>query len=195
MKLVVGLGNPGRSYEQTRHNVGFEVVDELAGRGGTSFRRGWLVSAETAKAVVDGAELLLVKPRTFMNLSGQAVVPLMKRKGLGPADLIVVVDDVELDIGRLRVRAKGGAGGHKGLQSVIQHLGSEEFVRVRVGVGPRPAGDELVEHVLSRFSAEERRRVDEAVGRAADAAVTIARSGVERAMNEFNGEKSGGGEP
>lgn len=186
MKLVVGLGNPGKAYENTRHNVGFEVVDELARRAGVSFRRGWLTSAQLAKAGIGGCEVGLVKPRTFMNRSGDAVGPLLRKKGAGAGDVIVVVDDVDLDCGRIRVRRQGGAGGHKGLQSVIAALGTEEFVRVRVGVGPRPPGDEMVGHVLARFNAEERAKVKEAVRKAADAVGRVVEEGVDRAMNEFN---------
>ena len=151
MKVVVGLGNPGKAYERTRHNVGFEVVDEMAGRLGVSFRRGWLTKLLQAKVRLAGEEVLLVKPQTFMNLSGSAVASLVRRRQMEPGDLIVVLDDVELPLGQIRIRKKGGAGGHKGLQSVIQSIGTEEFVRVRLGIGPRPAGEELVEHVLTRF--------------------------------------------
>ncbi len=186
MKLVVGLGNPGKAYERTRHNVGFEVADELARRAGATFGRGWLTSAQTAKAVVGGQDVVLVKPRTFMNRSGDAVGPLARKKGAGPEDVIVVVDDVDLDCGRIRVRRKGGNGGHKGLQSVIGALGTEDFVRVRVGVGPRPSGDEMVDHVLARFNGEERKRVEEAVHKAADAVERVLEQGADRAMNEFN---------
>lgn len=186
MKVIVGLGNPGKTYERTRHNAGFDVVDELARRGGAVFRRSWLSSVRTARAELGGEEVLLVKPQTYMNRSGQAVAPLLKKRGLTPGDLVVVYDDIELDVGRLRVRPKGGAGGHKGVRSVIDLLGTEDFARVRVGIGPRPAGDELVEHVLARFSADERRAMSEAVGRAADAVVSIVERGVERTMNDFN---------
>lgn len=186
MKLVVGLGNPGKDCEKTRHNVGFDVLDELARREDVSFRRSWFVPAKTVKASVGGENLLLVKPLTFMNRSGQAVGPLLRRRGLGPEDLIVVLDDADLEKGSLRVRKKGSAGGHKGLQSVIQAVGTEEFVRVRVGIGPRPSGDELVEHVLARFTAGERALVDQAVQRAADAVVSVVRDGAEKAMNDFN---------
>ena len=186
MKLVVGLGNPGKAYENTRHNVGFEVVDILAERGGGSFKRGWLTSTRTLKVSLAGQEVLLVKPQTFMNRSGLAVAPLLRRRGLKSEDLVVVVDDVELEKGKLRVRKKGGAGGHKGLQSLIQELGTEDFVRVRVGIGPRPAGDELVDHVLSRFSREEREAIDPAVQRSADAVESVIRDGPDKAMNDFN---------
>lgn len=186
MKLVVGLGNPGREYDKTRHNVGFEVLDELVRRTETTLRRGWTVPAWTGKAELEGKNVLLIKPRTFMNRSGQAVAAAARKRGLEPADVIVVLDDLELPRGQIRIRKRGGAGGHKGLRSVIQALGTEEFTRVRVGVGPRPAGEDLVNHVLARFTAEERREVEKAVEVAADAVAAVVRDGVEKAMNEFN---------
>jgi PTH1 family peptidyl-tRNA hydrolase len=192
--MVFGLGNPGRPYEKTRHNVGFDVVDELARRGNVSFRRSWFVPAHTAKLNLEGEDVLLVKPVTFMNRSGQAVGPLLRRRGLGPDALIVVLDDADLEKGALRVRRKGSAGGHKGLQSVIQVLGTDEFVRVRVGIGPRPPGDEMVDHVLARFTKEERAAVDKAVQNAADAIVSVVHHGIEKTMNDFN-ETSRGRKP
>ena len=121
-----------------------------------------------------------------MNRSGQAVAAAMRKRGLKPADVIVVLDDLELPRGQIRIRKKGGAGGHKGLRSVIQALGTDDFMRVRVGIGPRPAGEDLVDHVLARFTAEERREVEKAVEVAADAVAAVVRDGVEKAMNEFN---------
>lgn len=186
MKLVIGLGNPGREYDHTRHNVGFEVLDELVRRTEATLRRSWTVPAWTGKVEIEGEGVLLVKPRTFMNRSGQAIAAMMRKRGLKPADVIVVLDDLELPCGRIRIRKQGGAGGHKGLQSVIQALGADDFVRVRVGIGPRPAGEELVEHVLARFTAEERREVEKAVEVAADAVTAVVQDGVEKAMNRFN---------
>jgi PTH1 family peptidyl-tRNA hydrolase len=186
VKLVVGLGNPGKEYDKTRHNVGFDVLDELVRRTGSTLRRGWTVPAWTGRAEIEGKNVLLVKPRTFMNRSGQAVAAATQKKGLEPADVIVVLDDLELPRGQIRIRKKGGAGGHKGLRSVIEALGTEDFTRIRVGVGPRPAGEDLVDHVLARFTAEERREVEKAVEVAADAVAAVLRDGVEKAMNEFN---------
>ncbi len=186
MKLVAGLGNPGARYEGTRHNVGFEVADELARRAGAKFRRRWRFPVRQASLSEGDAHILLVKPVSFMNRSGQALAPLLRRKGLAPSDMIVVLDDTELACGRLRIRPRGGAGGHNGLQSVIQHLGTEEFARVRVGIGPRPPGRELVEYVLSRFDPEQRAKTDRVVGLAAEAVWSLVREGVEQAMNRFN---------
>lgn len=142
--------------------------------------------AWSGKAELEGKNVLLIKPSTFMNRSGRAVAAAARKRGLEPADVIVVLDDLELPRGQIRIRKKGGAGGHKGLRSVIEALGTEEFTRVRVGVGPRPASEDLVNHVLARFTAEERREVEKAVEVAADAVAAIVRDGVEKAMNKFN---------
>lgn len=185
MKLIVGLGNPGRAYRQTRHNVGFEVADELARRMGVKFRRSWRFPAEMAEGTLEGEEVVLVKPRTFMNLSGEAVGPLARKKGIPAGDVIAIVDDLDLPLGRLRIRKSGGAGGHNGLKSLIAHLGTEEFPRVRIGIGRDAEGD-AVSHVLGRFRPEEEPVVREAVSRAADAVATALREGWDRAMNDFN---------
>jgi PTH1 family peptidyl-tRNA hydrolase len=187
MKLVVGLGNSGRKYEHTRHNVGFDVVDEVARRVGAVFRRSWRFPADLAEATVAGERVLLVKPRTFMNRSGEAVGPLARKKGVTPADVLVVVDDVELDCGRLRLRRGGSAGGHNGLKSVIEIMGSDVFPRVRVGVGRTPEGGDMVQHVLGRFSPADREAVEQAVERAADAVEMVVREGLDKAQNKFNG--------
>lgn len=186
MKLIVGLGNPGRAYAHTRHNVGFDVVDLLAERMGAAFRRSWRFPAELAEGDLAGERVVLVKPRTFMNRSGEAVGPLMRKKGLQPSDVVVVVDDVDLPVGRLRLRKAGSAGGHNGLKSVIARLGTDAFPRVRVGIGRDRAGD-TVEHVLGRFAPEEQPVIQEAIQRAADAVAASLRDGWDRAMNVFNG--------
>jgi PTH1 family peptidyl-tRNA hydrolase len=185
LKIVVGLGNPGREYADTRHNVGFRVVDELARRGGATLRSSGRANARCARMRIEGAgEALLAQPQTYMNGSGDAVAPLMQKHGAGPADLVVVVDDADLPAGRLRVRAGGRAGGHNGLKSIIERIGSDAFARVRVGVGR--SGGELRDHVLSRFAPDERARMDEAVAAAADAVWCLLTEGAERAMNRFN---------
>ncbi len=187
MKLIVGLGNPGRAYAHTRHNVGFDVVDELARRMGIGFRRSWRFPADLAEGELSGERAVLAKPRTFMNRSGEAAGPLMRKKGLQPAEVVVVVDDVDLPVGRLRLRAAGSAGGHNGLKSLIAHMGSDRFPRVRVGIGRDPAG-ETTGHVLGRFAPEEQLAMREAIARAADAVAAALRDGWDRAMNEFNAE-------
>lgn len=148
MWMVAGLGNPGRRYRGTRHNAGFEVLDAMAETAGASFRRSWRLSADWTEVEDEGHRLLLVKPRTYMNRSGQAVAPALRRKGLALSDLIVVVDDTDLVCGRLRIRRRGSAGGHNGLKSVMAGLGTDDFVRVRVGVGGRPGDREQIDHVL-----------------------------------------------
>lgn len=187
MKLVVGLGNPGRKYEHTRHNVGFAVLDELARRAGVSFRRSWRFPAELAETTVGGTPVLLVKPRTYMNRSGEAVGPLARKKGVAVADVVVVVDDMDLDAGRLRIRPGGSSGGHNGLKSIAEHVGAESFPRVRVGVGRPQAGQDRVDFVLGSLPPGEREAVRDAMGRAADAVAAVLEHGCDRAMNEFNG--------
>ncbi len=187
MWLLAGLGNPGKRYQRTRHNVGFEVVDELARRGAASFRRSWRFPGDLAEVQDDSDRLLLLKPRTYMNRSGQAVGPILRRKGLALSELIVILDDADLECGTIRVRRRGRAGGHNGLKSVIAALGSEDFIRVRVGVGGRPEDRAMVDHVLSGFKPEERETVQRAVLRAADAVWSVVRDGVDTAMNRYNG--------
>jgi len=181
--LIVGLGNPGGEYSGTRHNVGFRVVDRLAAeRSGSWSRR----ERQAATCSVEIAEqpALLVKPLTFMNLSGRAVAPLARRHNLQPERILVVYDEMDLPTGRLRVRPSGSAGGHKGVRSLIESLQSQEFPRIRIGVG-RPAG-EAIDHVLSRFSREELPVIEEAIERAVEAVETFMRDGLEAAMNRYN---------
>jgi PTH1 family peptidyl-tRNA hydrolase len=182
MRLVVGLGNPGRRYRGTRHNVGFRVVDLLARRWGVSLRPEG--AAEVAEARFAGQPVLLAKPLTYMNLSGQAVGELVRRWRIPPSSVLVVYDDMDLPTGALRVRARGSAGGHRGVASVLEALGTSEVPRVRVGIG-RP-GTDAVDHVLSRFTEAEEPLVAEAVERAAEAVETVLREGIQRAMDRFN---------
>lgn len=186
MKLVVGLGNPGSEYRDTRHNVGFLVAGELANRW--RVREGWRekFGALYIKTVAGGEPVLVAKPLTFMNLSGHAVAGLAGFYQIEPADVFVVTDDVALPLGRLRARRDGGAGGHNGLKSIIEHLGTPAFPRVRVGVGRGDSRRDLADHVLGRFEAGERETVSAAVLRAADAAETFLSEGIERVMNVFN---------
>ena len=185
MKLVVGLGNPGAEYRETRHNVGFLVIDELARRWGVEQWREAFESlaAKTAR----GAEpVLLCKPLTFMNLSGRAVAGIAGFYKVPPEDLFVVTDDVALPLGRLRARRDGSAGGHNGLKSLIQSLATQAFPRMRVGVGRGDNRRDLADHVLGRFEADERETVSAAVLRAADASEMFLSEGIERVMNVFN---------
>ncbi len=186
MKCVIGLGNPGREYETTRHNIGFLVLDELAARNGLSFRKSWWHPAEIAKGAVGDEKVWLVKPQTFMNRSGAAVRPVLRKMKGTLADLLVVFDDTALEWGRLRVRTQGSAGGHNGVQSILNMLGDGAFGRIRVGIGSKPDKVSLSEYVLGPFSAAERRELDEVVGRAADAVEMVCGEGVARTMNVFN---------
>jgi PTH1 family peptidyl-tRNA hydrolase len=187
MKVIVGLGNPGRKYEHTPHNVGFEIVDLLAAEQGAKFRRSWRFPLESAEVRIGGEEVLLVKPQTFMNRSGEAVAPLMRKKGVGAGGLLVIVDDVELPVGSLRLRARGSAGTHNGLTSLIERVGSQEFARLRVGVGPVPTGQDRVTFVLGRYPAELHAPVEALRKKAAEAALSWVNDGVEKTMNKFNG--------
>jgi PTH1 family peptidyl-tRNA hydrolase len=186
LKLVVGLGNPGPEYRGTRHNVGFMVADALVDRW--RVRDEWREKFEALqiKTVVGGEPVLIAKPLTFMNLSGQAVAGLAGFYKIEPADVFVVTDDAALPLGRLRARREGGSGGHNGLKSIIQCLGTQAFPRMRVGVGRGDNGRDLSDHVLGRFDAAERDTVTAAVLRAADATEMFLSDGIERVMNAFN---------
>lgn len=186
MKLVVGLGNPGRRYALTRHNIGFRVLDEMARRAGVRFRKVWLRPIQTACVSMGGQDVMLVKPLTFMNRSGVGLRALVRRYGLGPEDVIVVLDDLDLEVSRLRIRKKGSAGGHKGLASVLSALGTESVPRVRVGIGPRPVKEDLTHYVLGRFRPEEAEAVEKTIQRAADAVSCMIQEGIETAMNRYN---------
>jgi len=187
---VVGLGNPGERYRRTRHNVGFMVVDALAARAGAGPGReeadAWAMDAR-----IGGADVLLVKPLTFMNRSGVAVEALRTARGLSPGDVLAVVDDTALELGELRVRERGSHGGHNGLRSLIEVMGTEEFVRVRVGIRKGELPEDLAEYVLSEFPEEDVLVVQEIVGQAADAVECFLRDGAAAAMNRFNGPKKG----
>ncbi len=185
VKLIVGLGNPGAQYKGTRHNIGFAVIDEIARRAAVGFE------SAPAEAVIakwrrpDGGALL-AKPLTFMNLSGQAVGEIARYFKVDVPDVLIVVDEVQLPLGRLRARARGSAGGHNGLKSVIAHLG-DDFSRLRIGVGRGEQQRDLADHVLSRFEKEEAAEVERMTTRAADAAEMFITSGIEAVMNAFNG--------
>jgi PTH1 family peptidyl-tRNA hydrolase len=185
VKLIVGLGNPGTQYKGTRHNIGFAVIDEIARRASVGFE------SAPANALIakwrrpDGAALL-AKPLTFMNLSGQAVGEIARYFKVDVPDLLIVVDEVQLPLGRLRARARGSAGGHNGLKSVIAHLG-DAFPRLRIGVGRGEQQRDLADHVLSRFEKDEAAEVERMTARAADAAEMFITSGIEAVMNAFNG--------
>ncbi len=184
MKLIVGLGNPGPKYRGTRHNIGFAVVDELASRRSIAFES---AAVEALVARARGEQpLLLAKPLTFMNLSGEAVGGLLRYYRIEVGDLLVIVDEVQLPLGRLRARPRGSAGGHNGLKSVIAHVG-EEFARLRVGVGRGDSRRDLADHVLARFDRDEAPEVARMTARAADAADLFVTGGIAAVMNAYNG--------
>lgn len=185
--LVVGLGNPGEKYENTRHNVGFLTVDELAERARVPVQK-LKHRALTNTLEVGGVKVLLMKPVTYMNLSGEAVRPAADFYKIPPEHIIVISDDTALDVGKLRIRKSGSAGGHNGLKSIIQHLGTDQFPRIRVGVGKKPHPDyDLADWVLGKFQGEDQKGIAAAVERCADAVECYIKEGPDRAMNKFNG--------
>jgi len=191
MKLVVGLGNPGSRYAGTRHNVGFETLDLLAKRHGLD----WATAPKGAEGLVANWRIggaIFAKPLTFMNLSGAAVVPLLQFYKIELADLLVIVDEVQLETGRIRVRPSGSAGGHNGLKSIIGSLGTDAFPRLRIGVGRGDSRRDLADHVLAKFDKDERAIVEDAVVRAADASEAFIEHGIQVAMNRFNVKKDDG---
>ena len=185
--LVVGLGNPGDKYENTRHNVGFLTVDELAERARVPVQK-LKHRALTNTVELGGAGALLMKPITYMNLSGEAVGEAARFYKIQPDHVLVISDDVSLPLGRLRIRTGGSAGGHNGLKSIIQHLGTDQFPRVKIGVGAKPHPDyDMADWVLSKFAGEDLKVITEAVKKAADAVECYIKDGPDRAMNRFNG--------
>ncbi len=184
MKLVAGLGNPTSRYARTRHNLGFWVVDRLAGEADASFKRSRFEALES-RITPGGVTVVLVKPQTYMNLSGEAVAPLARWYGLGPGSVLVVCDEMDLPAGRLRIRRKGSAGGHKGLQSVLERMGTQEVPRLRIGVD-RPRGNAEA-WVLASLDEAESIRFGAAADRAAEAVKTWVREGIEACMNRYNG--------
>ena len=186
MYLVVGLGNPGKQYEATRHNMGFDTVDRLVEdynvpQGGVKF------NAMYGKTMIGGEKVILMKPLSFMNLSGGPVREMANYFKIDPeSELIVIYDDIDLEPGQIRIRKKGSAGGHNGIKSIIAQLGTQNFYRIKVGVGAKPKGWDLADYVLGRFSSDERIAVDKAIEEAADAVEMILKDGIEAAMNHYN---------
>jgi PTH1 family peptidyl-tRNA hydrolase len=185
MKLVVGLGNPGRRYRGTRHNVGFLVVAEIARRFGTS-RPKSKFQGEVVEADLEGESVLLLSPVTYMNRSGASVVAARDYYNLENQQLLVICDDINLPLAKLRFRPRGSSGGQKGLANVVQCLGTEEFARLRIGIGSPPEGWEATGFVLGKFTPEENPRIESAVQLAAEAVVVWARDGIQHCMNQYN---------
>lgn len=189
MFLIVGLGNPGRQYEHTRHNVGFDVMDAIAEKYNISISEK-KHRALCGKGVINGVKVVLAKPQTFMNLSGESVESLLSYYKLDPEEeMLVIYDDISLAPGNLRIRKKGSAGGHNGIKNIIAQTGTQNFLRIKVGVGEKPKGWDLADYVLGRFDEEERAAVEEAIGHAVLAAELMLQGEVDAAMNEFNAKK------
>ena len=189
MYLIVGLGNPGKQYDKTRHNMGFDTIDELIDRhriAGSGIDR----KAMYGKGVIAGEKVILAKPMTYMNLSGEAVRELINYYKMdAETELVVIYDDIDLDPGQIRIRKKGSAGGHNGIKNIIAQLGTQNFYRIRVRNRAKPKGWDLADYVLGRFDKDERVLVDEAIKEAADAVELILAEGIETAMNRYNAKK------
>lgn len=185
MYIIVGLGNPEAKYDKTRHNIGFDTVDYIADKYNIAldFAKH---KAMCGKGFIEGEKVILAKPLTYMNLSGESVRQLVDYYKIEEDELIVIYDDIDLDVGHIRLRRKGSAGGHNGIKNIIAHLGTEEFNRIKIGVGAKPKGWDLVDHVLGRFSDEERVEVEKSIAKAADACTTIITKDITYAMNEYN---------
>ena len=190
MFIIVGLGNPGKDYQNTRHNIGFDVIDALADMAGISVIEK-KHKALIGKGVIDGQKIILVKPQTYMNLSGESVRDVIDYYKIDEEqEMIVVSDDISLDVGMLRVRKKGSAGGHNGLKNITQHLGHDTFMRIKMGVGEKPKGYDLADYVLGHFTRDERKVMDEAAKTATEAIRMMIAGEVDRAMNAFNKKAS-----
>lgn len=192
MKIIAGLGNPGREYEGTRHNIGFSVMEELAEQYNISMTEK-KHKAVYGRGMIEGEKVILLKPQTYMNLSGESILDAVHYYKIDPEeDLIVIYDDIDLDVGRLRIRAKGSAGGHNGVKNIIANLGTQIFPRIRVGIGEKPRGWDLADYVLGRFSREELPLIEEAKQAACQAVGRIVSQSVEAAMNQMNMKKQDG---
>lgn len=185
MKIIVGLGNPTREYQATRHNIGFDTITKLSDEYNIplDFKKH---KAVCGKGYIAGEKVILAQPQTYMNVSGESVRELVDFYKVTNEDIIIIYDDVALGVGQLRIRPRGSAGGHNGIKSIIAHLGTQEFPRIRVGVGDKPKNWDLADYVLGRFPADEQPVIREALGRAAKACETIIADGIEEAMNLYN---------
>ena len=187
MKLIVGLGNPTGKYDKTRHNVGFEVIDYLVDKYGIALDTG-KHKGVYGKGIMEGQSVILLKPMTYMNLSGESVSAVANYFKIQAEDVVVICDDINLDVGRIRIRKKGSAGGHNGIKNIIAHLGTEEFPRIRIGVGRKPENMDLANYVLSHFSKEDEAIMHLGYERAGEACAWIVQDAIDRAMNDYNGK-------
>ncbi len=185
MKIIAGLGNPGAQYANTPHSVGFEVVDAIASGIGAVWEHKKAFSCLMARGMFAGVQVLLVKPQTFMNLSGESVAPVVKYSNASSADLLVVQDDIDLALGRIRIRKNGSCGGHNGIRNIIERMGTSDFARLKIGVGKDRAN--VIGHVLGKFDPHSRAVIDKSVAVSVEAAAAFVANGVDRAMNTFNG--------
>ncbi|MBR2081812.1 MAG: aminoacyl-tRNA hydrolase [Elusimicrobiaceae bacterium] len=183
--LLAGLGNPGPEYERTRHNVGFRIVDAAAHKWGAQWQS-WQKLGEYSKVSVEGHDIFLLKPHTYMNLSGQAVSSLARFYKITPERVLVCFDDVSLEVGKLRLRGSGSAGGQKGMKNIIEQLGTDKIARLRLGIGPKPSPYTLVDFVLGKFTRNEETQLEPALERAVCALESYFKDGLEKAMNQFN---------
>lgn len=189
MYIIAGLGNPGKKYEGTRHNIGFQVIDALADKYHIKVLESKFKGL-VGKGMMNGEKVLLLKPLTYMNLSGECIGEAVNFFKIDEtSELIVIADDISLDVGQIRMRKKGSAGGHNGLKNIIAHLGHEEFIRMKIGVGDKPAGYDLADYVLGHFNEEEKKILEESKKRAVLAVETIMSDGIEKAMNLYNTKK------
>lgn len=191
LRIIVGLGNPGKEYEYTRHNFGFLVIDQLAAQYQLKFSRRAVLNSYTAEGLLEDVECLLVKPLTYMNNSGSVVRQVLNKKGAEASRLLVVCDDFHLDFGQMRIREKGSDGGHNGLTSVIQHLQTQNFSRLRLGIGSPKPSEDVVDYVLGSFSSKEKREMDPFIQQAARCCACWAVEGISKTMSQFNKRKEG----
>lgn len=191
MKLIVGLGNPGRSYASNRHNIGFTCLRYFARQVGVRLDKKEGL-ARTGSGEVGGSKMVLARPQTFMNLSGRSVSRLVKKSSINPDDLIVIHDDIDLPLGRIRIRQDGSSGGHKGVSSIINELGSQDFIRIRVGIGrpmsgiPETSEADIINYVLSNFTAEEKKTMAQVIPEVSEAILCLLTEGLTAAMNKYN---------
>ena len=188
MYIIAGLGNPGKQYESTRHNVGFCVIDILADRMGVCVEEK-KHKALCGRGILEGHKIVLLKPQTFMNLSGESIRGAADYYKVEKENIMIIYDDISLEPGQLRIRKKGSAGGHNGIKNIIAHLGTQEFPRIKVGIGDKPRQMDLADYVLSRFSKGEQELMDKAYRDAADAAAMVIGQGMDPAMNHYNGKR------
>lgn len=185
MIVIAGLGNPGSKYSETRHNVGFDVVDRLAQSNDIRVNK-LKFKALIGEGFIGTERVLLVKPSTYMNNSGQSIREIMEFYKLPPENLLVVVDDIDIEFATIRLKKKGSAGSHNGLKSIIYQIQADDFPRIKIGIGKKPPYYDLADFVLSKFSSDERKLIDQAIKKASDAAEEFVKSGIDKAMNEFN---------